>query len=258
MLLKGNPKYIELKRGSKYMYNIGIISSDNELTTSAYVDTLKAAECAIYHLELNDCNTWIDTIERLDALIIEEASIDNQMGIVCDTLIKLRERTSALIWVLSETADKPTRIVYMKLGADSIIDKTIDSDELTLIITKNLNRYFDKSIKGSQRSTELSQGGEQEKQKIKLIHSNFSVLLNGNQEVSLTKLEFQTIELLSNHVGEVLTYNEIYKNVWENAKGDKQYRVTNIIYHLRRKLEVNNNENTYIRTIRSKGYMLVN
>lgn len=98
----------------------------------------------------------------------------------------------------------------------------------------------------------LQQGSKQERKRLKLIHSNSSVLLNGKQEVSLTKLEFKTIELLSNHIGKVLTYEDIYENIWDKVSEDKQYRVTNIIYHLRRKLE-----DDYIKTVRSKGYMLM-
>ena len=49
------------------------------------------------------------------------------------------------------------------------------------------------------------------KNKIELIQSNFSVLLNGNLEVSITKLEFKTIELLSQLTGEALSYEEIYR-----------------------------------------------
>ncbi|MBO0421313.1 hypothetical protein BCR22_05295 [Enterococcus plantarum] len=235
------------------MCNIGIISSNNELENGVYANMLEVAEYNIHFLNLHENIKLNDATKKLDVLIIEEASIENQMSIICDTIIKVREQTSLLIWILSDTTDKSTRMVYLKLGADSIIDKTIDSEELILIIEKNLSRYLEKSMYHAKNSTGfLQQGSKQERKRLKLIHSNSSVLLNGKQEVSLTKLEFKTIELLSNHIGKVLTYEDIYENIWDKVSEDKQYRVTNIIYHLRRKLE-----DDYIKTVRSKGYMLM-
>lgn len=118
------------------MCNIGIISSNNELENGVYANMLEVAEYNIHFLNLHENIKLNDATKKLDVLIIEEASIENQMSIICDTIIKVREQTSLLIWILSDTTDKSTRMVYLKLGADSIIDKTIDSEELILIIEK--------------------------------------------------------------------------------------------------------------------------
>ncbi|MBO0441109.1 response regulator transcription factor [Candidatus Enterococcus ikei] len=238
------------------MYNIGIISSNTKLDDSTYIEALKETKCNVHYLK--DKQKWNITMDELDALIIEEAETENQMSIVCESIIKIREQTSALLWVLSKNKDKSARIVYMKLGADGIINTSIDSDELSLFVCGSLRRFAEKKQKVYEEQVNpLFQELTMPKKKVELIHSNFSVLLNGNQEVSLTKLEFRTIELLSNHAGQALTYEEIYKNVWSGEDEDKQYRVANIIYHLRRKLEGDDSTNEYIRTIRSKGYMLI-
>ena len=239
------------------MYNIGIISSKAESNTNPYIEALEESKCNVHYLKGerdNDLPT-----EELDALIIEESDSKNQMSIICETIIKIREQTSALLWILSKNSDKSTRIVYMKLGADGVLNTAIDSDELSLFIHGNLKRYS-----GKKQEADLMNEGKTyrdnliPKKKVELVHSNFSVVLNGNQEVGLTKLEFRTIELLSNHIGQALTYEEIYKNVWDGEDEDKQYRVANIIYHLRRKLESDDSTNEYIKTVRSKGYMLTN
>lgn len=237
------------------MYNIGIISSSTKTNQDTYIDALEESK---YNISYLDDKSKLDLVtDELDALIIEETETKNQMSVICESIIKVREQSSALVWILSENTDKSTRIVYMKLGADGIINTSIDSDELVLFIQGNLKRYSKKSQK-SQDSYEEKRLMETTptKKRVELVPSNFSVLLNGKQEVSLTKLEFRTIELLSNHVGQALTYEEIYKNVWNGGDEDKQYRVANIIYHLRRKLEVEESDEEYIKTIRSKGYML--
>ncbi|WP_086315239.1 hypothetical protein A5821_002681 [Enterococcus sp. 7F3_DIV0205] len=237
------------------MYNIGIISTNTKSDNNTYIETLKETRCNVRYLEENQ--EWDIERDEFDALIIEEAENVNQIGVICESIIKIREQTSALLWILSENTDKSTRIVYMKLGADGIINASVDSDELSLFIHGNLNRYSNRNQKRlSSYEDKALQEVNEPKNKVELIHSNFSVLLNGNQEVSLTKLEFRTIELLSNHAGQALTYEEIYKNVWNNETEDKQYRVANIIYHLRRKIEDDGSTNEYIKTVRSKGYML--
>ncbi|WP_375178485.1 winged-helix domain-containing protein [Enterococcus rotai] len=237
------------------MYNIGIISSSTKTNQDTYIDALEESK---YNISYLDDKSKLDLVtNELDALIIEETGTKTQMSVICESIIKVREQSSALVWILSENTDKSTRIVYMKLGADGIINTSIDSDEFALFIHGNLKRYSGKKQKRleSQEESSLPETNASNK-RVELIHSNFSVLLNGKQEVSLTKLEFRTIELLSNHAGQALTYEEIYKNVWNGGDEDKQYRVANIIYHLRRKLEVEENDDEYIKTIRSKGYML--
>ncbi|WP_430607161.1 two-component system, OmpR family, response regulator VicR [Enterococcus sp. AZ170] len=238
------------------MYNIGVVSSNPEIENTTYIKALKESEYNVHYLK--EKHKWERQTCELDALIIEEEESDNQMSLICESIIKIREQTSALVWVLSQNTDKSTRIVYLKLGADAIIDTSIDSEELVLLIKGHLKRYSEKKQRGLKVYEETPLQESDVPKKIELVHSNFSVLLNGSQEVNLTKLEFRTIELLSNHVGQALTYEEIYKNVWDGGDEDKQYRVANIIYHLRRKIENEDHANGYIKTIRSKGYMLMN
>lgn len=88
-----------------------------------------------------------------------------------------------------------------------------------------------------------------------LLPSNFSIVLQG-KEISLTKLEFRTIEFLQSQQGVAVSYEEIYKNVWDEDGQGKQYRVSNLIFHLRQKIEEDTARPEYIKTIRSKGYML--
>lgn len=73
---------------------------------------------------------------------------------------------------------------------------------------------------------------------------------------SFNKIEFFTIEYLYKHAGQTITYEELYKNVWKDTANERKYRVANVIFHLRKKIEQDVNKPQYIKTIRSKGYML--
>lgn len=125
------------------MYNIGVVSSNPEIENTTYIKALKESEYNVHYLK--EKHKWERQTCELDALIIEEEESDNQMSLICESIIKIREQTSALVWVLSQNTDKSTRIVYLKLGADAIIDTSIDSEELVLLIKGHLKRYSEKN-----------------------------------------------------------------------------------------------------------------
>nr|WP_277989067.1 MULTISPECIES: helix-turn-helix domain-containing protein [Enterococcus] len=82
-------------------------------------------------------------------------------------------------------------------------------------------------------------------------------MIDGDVEVSLTKLEFKLLDVLSQKPKMTFSYDEIEKQVYGSDSKTRQYRITNLIYHLRRKLERTTGQNkVYIKTVRSRGYML--
>ena len=63
------------------------------------------------------------------------------------------------------------------------------------------------------------------------ICPNRRIIYNGSQEISMTKKEFDIFYLLAVNKGQVLTYGQIYQNVWNgDATGGES---TVIVYHIR-------------------------
>ena len=92
---------------------------------------------------------------------------------------------------------------------------------------------------------------------IELIPNNVSVRLYPNEdEISLTRLEYQLMNLLYENPSKGITYEEIYEEVWQTPYKDNKYRVANLVFHLREKLEKAGGKPSIIRTVRSRGYML--
>ncbi|MFD2388371.1 winged helix-turn-helix domain-containing protein [Enterococcus rivorum] len=85
--------------------------------------------------------------------------------------------------------------------------------------------------------------------------ANMSVLIEG-KEIELTKREFCMIHLLSSNPKTAFSYEEIYQSVWNEAYNNQKYKVANVIFRLREKIEKNTEKPIYIRTVRSRGYML--
>lgn len=230
------------------MYQIGFVSN-NGLPDNRHVEVLKSDE-SFSLLEMPLKNN-VEEVGEMDALIIQSDS-EGEVGKVCELLIKIRKHTSALIWIFSDELPKTTRIILLQLGADGIVDSQIDPEEYQLILKNSLRHGALQNM--SPALAEAASGVKE----FKLVPSNLSVVVDGNREVGLTKLEFKTIELLYRKKSEAIPYQAIYRQVWNNKEESEnlKFRVANLIFHLRRKIEKDPLKPEYIKTVRSRGYVL--
>ncbi|MEI5994535.1 winged helix-turn-helix domain-containing protein [Candidatus Enterococcus mansonii] len=231
------------------MYNVGFVLLDGA-DEKKYADLLKSEQLSIH---LSSRYESDDKIENYHGIVIYEQHIQN-IGVICEMIIDLKKKQDMFIWIISERANKMNHIVYLRLGADGIFDTETDPEEYKLLMTNAFNRYdrtysvMTNNLKKTKKPMDSSD--------LQLRACNFSVVLNG-KEINLTKLEFKTMEFLQTQPGVAVSYEEIYKNVWKDESKNKQYRVSNLIFHLRQKIEEDAAHPRYIRTVRSKGYQLM-
>ena len=79
------------------------------------------------------------------------------------------------------------------------------------------------------------------------------VLQNG-EEINLTRLEYSTLVFLASNPGIVLTKTQIFEAVWNMESDSCHSSVANVIYNLRKKIEPDNKNPTYIKTVLGVGY----
>ena len=79
------------------------------------------------------------------------------------------------------------------------------------------------------------------------------VLQNG-KEINLTRLEYSTLVLLASNPGIVLTRTQIFEAVWNMDSDSCHSSVVNVIYNLRKKIEPDSKNPTYIKTVLGGGY----
>ncbi|MEI5993547.1 DNA-binding response regulator [Candidatus Enterococcus mansonii] len=233
------------------MYNIAIVNSI-ESNETQYIKALEEKKCSIHQIHPTELD---DGIKKMDAILIFEASLE-EIGLTCELIIKVRSLTNKFVWVLSDESTKINRIVHLQLGADGTFDKRTEADEFCLYIMSTLERRLNKKIQQTAIATNTQLLKTEKVAAIQLVPNNFSVNIEGKGEVGLTKLEFKALESLIRRKGEAVTYEELYKSVWGEEKGEKKYRVANLVFHLRKKLEDDSFKPKYIRTVRSRGYML--
>lgn len=79
------------------------------------------------------------------------------------------------------------------------------------------------------------------------------VLRNG-EDISLTRLEYGTLAYLSSNAGMVLSQEQIFEAVWHMDSDSCHSSVVNVIYSLRKKIEPDSKNPTYIKTVLGIGY----
>lgn len=79
-------------------------------------------------------------------------------------------------------------------------------------------------------------------------------VFQGGEEINLTRLEYSTLVFLASNPGIVLTRTQIFEAVWNMESDSCHSSVANVIYNLRKKIEPDSKNPTYIKTVLGVGY----
>ncbi|ALS36545.1 two-component system response regulator VicR [Enterococcus rotai] len=234
------------------MYKIGYVSLPKD-EEGKLIKSFNNHELSLTCFEKEDI---VSHLNELDAILIKKNDILSSTTIF-RLLIEIRKKTTKFLWILSEVKENSERTLFLELGANMVFDSSNNLDEVALIISNNLC-----TVKGEMKEQIFFSKSFSKKKKngasFKLIPQNLSVLLGDEEEIYLTKQEFKILEILYKHSKTTVTYEEILNEVWKKTNNEnyKKYRISNLIFHLRQKLDEHNESHTYIKTVRSKGYML--
>ncbi|MGX7262938.1 winged helix-turn-helix domain-containing protein [Enterococcus crotali] len=237
------------------MYNIGVASFSGALSND-YLDKInEIGQIKLIHEDnIQQVNQEIDCV-----IIPDNSSDDNTMSLTLKNIIEIKAVTNKLVWVLTNEMNSIKNIVFLKLGVDGIFPINDFPEEFLLVIKNALHRQQSDRPHPSQQDIHTiweQEDNQLGSHKIELYPSNLSVAINGHKEVSLTRLEYRAFEILYKKRNKAVTYKEIYEFVWKSELDKKQYRVANIIFHLRKKIEASSEDANIIKTVRSVGYRL--
>lgn len=198
-----------------------------------------------------------ELFERLNqfegVIIVEEEK--SKLGETCELIMTIKKQSACFIWLVSALEKDTEKLVYLQLGVDFVINKKSSKMEKELIVKNSMRRSYMLKAENETEQPNVALSEEND-MKFDLIPENLSVRINGGTEVSLTKLEFQLLGLLFENPRVTFTYEALQKHLYGNISEDRQYRITNLMYHLRKKInKVDDPKNHYIKTVRSRGYM---
>lgn len=145
---------------------------------------------------------------------------------------------------LTAIDDEVNVVMGLDMGADDYITKPFRIRELLSRIKSVLRRYHKQP-----KSTSLV---DIENIRIHLLEGK--VYKNG-EEIVLTALEYRLLLIFANHLGQVLSRNQLLEQIWDVA-GDfvNDNTLTVYIKRLREKLEDDPQKPKMIKTIRGLGY----
>ena len=87
------------------------------------------------------------------------------------------------------------------------------------------------------------------------VHLNKRKVFCNQQEIPLTKTEYEILLYLIHNANRVLTHSQIYEKVWREVDyGEAQKLVSHHVQAIRRKLALGKESGPHLRCIRDVGY----
>ncbi|MFA5401206.1 MAG: response regulator transcription factor [Dehalococcoidia bacterium] len=195
-------------------------------------------------------NTAMDGVKALEEiekdlpeLVLLDINLPRMNGLeVCK---KLREWTNVPILVISARGDESDKVTCLDLGADDYLTKPFGIEELLARI-RAIFRRSKTTDNGIDHPTFVSGS----------FIFNFAyhrVIVSGN-EIDLTPTEYNTLRELVKNADRVLTQNMLLGKVWgPEYIGSREYLHV-IINRLRKKIEPDMANPTFIQTVPGVGY----
>jgi len=158
---------------------------------------------------------------------------------------EVREFSAVPIVALSARDDEVTAVTALQAGADDVVRNPFSTRELLARVENALRRQAREVGRLSKLVT-----GDLE---IDLLHRR---VRSQGREVRLSAKPYAVLRILAEKVGEVVTHEEILREVWGASHTDRVPYLRVAIRELRRKLEVDPTEPRHIHTENRVGYRL--
>jgi two-component system OmpR family response regulator len=177
------------------------------------------------------------TADGYDAVVLDVMLPGVDGFEVCEAL--RREQRWLPVLMLTARADVADRIRGLDAGADDYLVKPFDFGEL-------LARLRALTRRGVTEAPAALEAGEL------ALDRGTRTATRGGRAIELTAREFEVLELLARHAGEVVTRRQLLEEIWHDGYDGSPNVVDVYVGYLRRKLD----DPSLIRTVRGVGFVL--
>lgn len=175
-------------------------------------------------------------------LVILDVNLPDALGYnLCE---EMQSRTDVFILMLTSRADAADKKEGFLKGADDYLTKPFDLLELEYRVKAILKRQ--RTVTTSEKQPLIFNGLE-----INPVRREVKI---NDRIVGLTALEFDLLHFLATRPGRVWRREELIQNVWDYEYVGDQRVVDVHIGQIRKKIEVDLSEPSYIQTVRGVGY----
>lgn len=177
--------------------------------------------------------------ERKPDLVVLDVNMPIKDG--WDTLKSLREVSDIPVIMLTARSDEPDVLRGFSLGADDYVPKPFSFAQLAARIKAVLGR-------GKSGAEDYLKVGDME------VNLRTYQVKRGEVLLDLTPTEFKLLVVLMRRSGQVVSTEELVREVWGPQYREEIGYARRYIWHLRRKVEVDPENPRYIHNERGFGY----
>ncbi|ANU23052.1 response regulator transcription factor [Planococcus donghaensis] len=223
-----------------------LIADDDEEIRNLLGIYLKNEGYTLYYAQ--NGKEVLEIIHQTDiSLVILDLMMPVLDGI--STCMEIRKKYFMPILMLTAKTSDLDLMKGITIGADDYMRKPFNPLEVTLRVKSLLRRYQDYGAREAMDASLLQY-------KDLSIDIQTRQCLKGGQSIRLTPKEFDILSFFMRNPNQVLSLDQIYEAVWQEAALGIENVVMVHITKLREKIEDDSRQPSYIKTVWGKGYRL--
>ena len=161
--------------------------------------------------------------------------------------LKIREKSSIPIIILSAKSEDADKILGLNIGADDYVTKPFNPLELVARVKSQLRRYTKLGNAAGENQKIYQTGGL-------IMNDDLKEVTVDGEPVKLTPIEYNILLLLVKNQGKVFSISQIYESIWNEDAIGADNTVAVHIRHIREKIENNAKEPRYLKVVWGIGY----
>ena len=188
----------------------------------------------------------VDILQREDVqLLLIDIMMPKLDGL--RATLKIREKSSIPIIILSAKSEDADKILGLNIGADDYVTKPFNPLEVMARVKSQLRRYTKLGTAAGESQKVYQTGGL-------MINDDLKEVTVDGEPVKLTPIEYNILLLLVKNQGKVFSINQIYESIWNEDAIGADNTVAVHIRHIREKIEINAKEPRYLKVVWGIGY----
>ncbi len=162
-------------------------------------------------------------------------------------LQKIREMSTVPVLMLTAKDANTDKVNGLRSGADDYLTKPFDVEEFIARTLSLIRRYTTLNNSANEKPHRLSFQNL-------TIDLDTRIVQIGDGQVELYAKEFDILYYLAKNKGRILTKQQIYEEIWQEPYAYDDNNIMGYISKLRKQIEPDSNNPTYIQTVKGVGY----
>ena len=229
------------------MYNILVCDDDREIVEAIEIYLSQEGYRILKAYDGIEALAILEK-EKINLLIID-VMMPRLDGI--RATLKIREKNSIPIIILSAKSEDADKILGLNIGADDYVTKPFNPLELVARAKSQIRRYtkLGSTVSADSQEAVYSVGGLS-------INDDLKEVTVDGEIVKLTPTEYDILLLLVKNQGKVFSIDQIYENIWNEEAIGADNTVAVHIRHIREKIEINPKDPRYLKVVWGVGYKI--